>query len=157
MNAYKAYHEALAAQKRIPEAEPVIMQDADCAYLYAVYVIQGRWLEAEPVILKDSRYSYCYARDIIKGRWPEAEPTILKDAGYAYSYAMKIIKGRWSEAEETIAKSRWKDEYLESIFNEPVVTKDEVSDHWWKRRGLIGYYAPASLFKLSLLDMMVKE
>ena len=45
---------------------------------YALHVIKGRWPEAEPVIQQDAEYAYLYALNVIEGRWPEAESTIVK-------------------------------------------------------------------------------
>jgi len=160
MNAQDAYHETLIAENRIPEPELelIIMQDAQHAYYYAKYVLKGRWSEAEQTIMQDSYYAYCYAVDIVKGRWSEAEPTIMHDGHYAYLYARDIIKGRWPEAEEIIAHNPERIAlYAREYFNEPVVTKDEVSDLLWTQYHLPGYLAPARLFKASLLDIMVKE
>jgi hypothetical protein len=74
------------------------------AYLYAKYVIKGRWPEAEEVLSKSTHYAYHYARHVIKGRWPEGEKAIAKDPGYAYHYARHVIKGRFPEAEKTLLK-----------------------------------------------------
>lgn len=41
---------ALDAKKRIPELEPIILQNPVAACYYAVNVIKGEWKEAEPVI-----------------------------------------------------------------------------------------------------------
>jgi len=184
MKAYEAYTKALHAKKRMPELEFIILQDAECAYWYARDVIDDRWPEAELVIMQDAMYAHWYAVDVIKGRWPEAEPVIMHDAYYAYAYAYTIlkkrwpeaepvilqhvpdafryvrdvIKGRWLEAEETIAKSVYKNIYAQVyLSDEPVITKDKVDINLWQRKNAQGYFAPTSLFKVSLLDMMVEK
>jgi hypothetical protein len=81
-----------------------IIKSPKYAYLYARYVINGRWPEAEKTISKDPEHASEYARYVINGRWPEAEETIIKDPKGAYLYARFVIKGRWPEAEETIIK-----------------------------------------------------
>ncbi|HUW49376.1 MAG TPA: hypothetical protein VMW36_11590, partial [Patescibacteria group bacterium] len=50
-----------------------------------------------------AEWAYLYARYIIKGRWEEAEPVIASDPYQAYWYAKRIIKGKFKEAEKTIA------------------------------------------------------
>jgi len=185
MTPYEAYQIATNAQKRMPELEPIILQDTASSYCYAKDVIKGRWSEAEPAIMQDACFAAVYARDVIQGRWPEAEPLIassakdaycyakdvlnkrwaeveliiLQNEYYTYQYARYVIKGRWYEVEDMIAKSAYKDDYIKAFFSEQAVTRYEVSDYWWKRHGLTGYFAPASLFnqKPSLLDIMVSQ
>ena len=79
-------------------------------FLHVWLVIKGRWPEAEPIIMEDPNYAYLYAKDVIKGRWPEAEPTIKEYPQWACWYALNVIKGRWPEAEPTIRKNldTWK-------------------------------------------------
>lgn len=84
---------------RWPEVEPVIMMNSHYAYQYAKNVLQKRWPEAEPIIMKDLYRAYEYARDVINGRWLEVEPLIIKDARYSGIYARDVIKERWIEAE----------------------------------------------------------
>jgi hypothetical protein len=88
---------------RFPEAESVILRDAEIAYLYARDVIKDRWKEAEPIILKDPKIACLYSRDVIKGRWKEAEPIIMQSR-HVMHYIMKVLKKRWPEAEESIVK-----------------------------------------------------
>jgi len=114
-------------------------------------------LEAESTIMQDASYAYRYARDILKERWEDAETTISKDTEQTIYYCEKVIKGRWIEAEEMIAHSEWKDTYTFLFFKEKVVAKDEVDIETWNRKNLPGYFAPARLFKASLLDMMVRK
>lgn len=132
MTAYKAYNQAYKAQKRLPELEHFIMQDA--------------------------QWSYDYSRNVIKGRWLEAEPYIMQCYDCIYLYARDVIKGRWLEAEELISQSGWSSYYVNRFFDEPVVTKDRVDIIQWDRKKLPGYFAPASLFepKTSLLDMVIE-
>ncbi len=73
-----AYDLAKEKGKRVPEAEPAIMQDPSWAYRYALGVIGDRWPEAEPVIKQDPEMAYWHARFVIGDRWPEAEPVIMK-------------------------------------------------------------------------------
>jgi len=185
MNAEKAYREAKAAQKRIHELEPIIMQDTGYSFLYARDVVHGRWSEAEPIIMKHGYWAYAYAReiihmrwreaeeiiiqsalnayfyarDVIKERWLEAEPTILMIADSAYLYTRDVVQMRWPEAEKIVAQSKYKDDYVQEFFgDELVVTKDEVDIIQWERKNVQGYFAPASWFedKVSFLDMMVE-
>lgn len=82
------YHRAREFQRRIGEAERVIIENkaAMVAYLYAKDIIKGRWPEAESFISSDPHVAYLYAKDIIKGRWPEAENYILADSTYGEKY-----------------------------------------------------------------------
>lgn len=68
-------------------------------------------MEAEPALMKQPDYAYMYANYIIKGRWPEAEPYIMKEAFAVYYYAKVVIKGRWVEAEDVIREDEtyWED------------------------------------------------
>jgi hypothetical protein len=59
----------------------------------------------EESISKDPHYSYMYAKYIIKGRWPKGEESISKDPQYSCLYAKDIIKGRWPRGEDAIAKN----------------------------------------------------
>ena len=74
------------------------------AFLYAFYVIKGRWPEAEPYIKTRPFAAYSYARDVVKGQWLEAEPYIMKDPSSSHLYARYAIKGRWIDAESYIMK-----------------------------------------------------
>ena len=156
--AVEAYEKAVEAQKRLPELEPDIMQNAYISYLYTRDIIKCRWTEVEPNIMQDACDSYHYALDIIQRRWYEAEPIIMQDAIWAYLYARNVIKDRWLEAEEIIAKSINVNNYIKDFFDEPVITKDQVDTFVWDRKKLPGYFAPASMFedKISLLDMVIK-
>jgi hypothetical protein len=89
-------------ERRIPEAEPYIIEDPDAAFKYALYIIKSRWPEAEPYIIEDPDAADSYALYVIKGRWPEAEPYIIEDPIAASNYAAFVIKGRWPEAEPYI-------------------------------------------------------
>ena len=159
MTAGEAYEKAVVEQKRLPELEYLVLQDAYYAFYYAKNVIKERWCKAEPIIMQDAYLAYKYACDVIKGRWSEAEPTIMQFPLYTYRYALNIIKGRWLEAEPIIAKSNLVIPYIRDFFDEPVVTKDKVDIIEWERKKQVGYFAPARLFKnkVSLLDIMVIE
>jgi len=67
----EAYYKAITLGLRIPELEAIISKDAQCSYIYAKYVIKGRFILGEPVISKDAQYSYYYAKNVIKGRLPD--------------------------------------------------------------------------------------
>jgi len=94
MTPQEAYYKARESDKRIPKLEPIISKDAKYSYLYALYVIKGKWEIAEPVISQDAYLSCCYAKDVIKGRWEQGEAVISKDAYYSYCYAREVIKGK---------------------------------------------------------------
>ncbi len=87
------------------------------AYLYAKYVIDGRWVEVEPVIMKNPHYAYQYAKNVLQKRWPDAEPYIMKDLYRAYLYAKYVIDGRWLEAEQYMDKKGISYRFYKSSFN----------------------------------------
>jgi len=43
------------------------------AYWYACFVLKARWPEAEDIILKDAQAASSYARYVLKSRWIAAE------------------------------------------------------------------------------------
>jgi hypothetical protein len=75
---------------RSPNLEQYIMHIPMAAYLYARYVIKGRWPEGEPAIATHPQAAYQYARDIIRGRWPEGEAAIDKDPIAAGCYSQML-------------------------------------------------------------------
>jgi hypothetical protein len=48
--------------------ELIIKKDPNCAYLYAKYVIKGRWKEGEETIKKNPQYAIFYAQEVIGDR-----------------------------------------------------------------------------------------
>jgi len=94
MTPARAYYKAKSLGKRIPEFEPIILEDAYWSYNYAHHVIKGRWELAEPIISKDVNYSYIYARDVIKGRWEIGEEAISKNSVHSFWYAQDLLKSR---------------------------------------------------------------
>lgn len=91
-------------KKLLARNTDVIIKDPKAIYMYADYVIQGRWEEGEPYIMKNTKWAVAYARGVIKGRFEAAEPYIMKDAAKAFLYASNIFQGRWEEAEPYIMK-----------------------------------------------------
>jgi len=73
MTPYQAYEKAIKSGERIPELEPFISKNAFYSYLYAIYVIKGRFILAEPVISNsnDSYLSFYYAICVMKGKLPD--------------------------------------------------------------------------------------
>ena len=157
---YDLFNKIIQDGKRVPNLETSIMVDAQCAYMYALHVLQTRWTEAEPFILQDLDWVNYYANDVIHGRWPEAEKEILRkqDAIAACCYAIDVVQGRWPEAEELISKSEEQQEtYLDCFFpNTLVVNKSEAGPGFWRRHELDGYFAPEleSHSKVSMLDFL---
>jgi len=94
MTPQEAYYKALSLGLRIPELEPLIIQDAHWSHYYALDVIEGRFVLGEPFISQDAYYSYWYAKDIIKGKWELGEAAISKNAFYSFFYAKYVIKGK---------------------------------------------------------------
>jgi hypothetical protein len=92
----------------------IVITTPEMAYIFARYVLEGRFLEAEPYIAKSPRYSYQYAYEVVNKdnrytddkleRWPVGEPAMMTDPVYAGYYARVIMKKRWEEAEPVIMK-----------------------------------------------------
>ena len=97
MTPSQAYNKCLDNNKRDKELEPIIIKDPESAYLYARFIIRGRWIEAEDIISADSKLAFWYAQLVIKGRWKEAEDIIATDPRWAYLYAHDIIGGKLPE------------------------------------------------------------
>ena len=76
---YNALDNLLECDTYPDEIIHIIKKDSNHSYLYAFYVIGGRWIEAEHYIMKNSIDAFYYARNVIKGRWEEAEANISKD------------------------------------------------------------------------------
>jgi hypothetical protein len=97
LDAERAYQYWLFEQhndRRWPEAEKVIAQDAEYAYRYAEKFYMGRWPEAEKVIAQNAKLAYWYARDIIEDRFPEGEAAIEADPKFRAKYTHMLDKWR---------------------------------------------------------------
>ncbi len=94
-----------------------IASDPYFAYVYANYVIKGRFPEGEPAIASDPKYALWYARNIINGRFPEGEKAIASDPHDAYWYAKYIIKGRFPEGEKAIASDPYHNNLYQKLLN----------------------------------------
>jgi len=142
MTPKEAYYKAKYSEKRIPELEPTISQDAYCSYLYATELIKGKFILGELTISKNAYYSYGYARDVIKDRWEIAEPTISKNAYSSYYYAKNVIKGRFILAEPAISQdSYWSYYYAlhvikgklpDFMHNQMILSNDEYAKKYIK-------------------------
>jgi hypothetical protein len=109
---YAAYEYAKnVAKKRVPELEPLILDDTGVAYEYAYDVVKGRWPEAEKMFSNtDPSLAYGYAKNNLKDRWinipgipkviaKKAEKNIMSEPDIAIDYIKDVIKDRWYEAE----------------------------------------------------------
>jgi hypothetical protein len=94
MTPYEAYSKAVNAGKRLPELEPIVLQDAGCSCHYAQNIIGGRWEEGEQVIATNSYWAYEYAKEIIKGKWGEGEAVIATNRDHAHFYICNVLKWR---------------------------------------------------------------
>jgi hypothetical protein len=56
------FNHAVKMKERMPNIEPLIVQNPKYAYNYAKKVMGDRWVEAEPYIMADSNYARHYAR-----------------------------------------------------------------------------------------------
>ena len=97
-------HYASRTGGRVPEFEPLFIQDADAASDYASGSIHGRWLEAEEIIATSSGAALNYARKVIAGRWEPGEAAIATNPKDSYWYASYVLKGSFPEGEAEIAK-----------------------------------------------------
>lgn len=107
----QAYNYCLKFGKRIPKLEKMIATDARHSYLYAKYIVKGRFKLGEKKIATDVYYSYWYAKDVIKGRFELGEPIIATNTYYSYRYAFTVIKGRFELGEKLILNSVFAKDY----------------------------------------------
>ena len=76
----------------------------------------------------DPEWAYLYAIYVLGGRFPEGEAAIATGPNLAYSYAKYVIGGRWPEGEEAIATDPyWTKEYLELF---PEARREWVMRGW---------------------------
>ena len=107
-------YERIQAGDKDPMLVDAVASDAKYAYLYARYIIKGRFPKGEKAIASDPEYAYWYAFYVIKDRFPEGEKVIASSPFYAYWYARDVINDRWPEGEKVIASdpdyaSKYKD------------------------------------------------
>lgn len=81
MNSAKdAYEYCVAAKKRVPELEVLILEHDWYTFLYTLELVKERWPAAEKTILQSEKVTSLlyYAKHIIKGRWLEAEAIMFE-------------------------------------------------------------------------------
>ena len=66
--------------------------NAKDAYLYAKYVVKGRFKKGEDAISMDHVYAYLYAKYAVKGRFKKGEDAISMDPYYTYWYARNVLR-----------------------------------------------------------------
>lgn len=146
-DAKKAFDYAEKNNKPYPEGEKAIAGDAEYAFQYAKFILEGPFPIGEDVILQNPEYAFRYATSVLKKPWPKGEdiiasnlytaigyanflpkkqkfpkgePIISTNAEYAYDYAKK--NGPWpngSIAEKTIShSSKWEPKYLMNILKD---------------------------------------
>lgn len=71
MNSKLAFEKCRDSKQRISELEPIIARSAKYSYLYARFIVQGRFELGEKKIFKSIEYSCRYACSAIKGKLPE--------------------------------------------------------------------------------------
>lgn len=71
--------------KELEPIEHIIKTHSYYSYMYAKYVIKGRWISAEYIIMKDPWAAFSYAQHVMKERWLEAEP-YMKQHRYAWHH-----------------------------------------------------------------------
>jgi len=92
---------ALVNGERWIEAEATIMNDAYCAYTYAIHVLRNRWKKAEATIMTDPHCAYIYASNVLRGPWLEAEETIMKNNLFWFLYKNRFdLRHRLSAPEK---------------------------------------------------------
>jgi hypothetical protein len=128
--------------KICPELERTISGHPIYAMLYAVEILNARWLIAEPVIVANSFSSFAYASSF-GFRWEVAEKMMLEQKmhhSYSFTYpqwgclyARNVIKGRWEQAEPIIATDPyWAYSYALNVlkgrfeFGEPIIAKNRT-------------------------------
>lgn len=95
MTPHEAFKKALV-EGRSRDLETIILRSPEFAYLYARFVIEGRWLQAEELILTDnSGYEERYLTDVLKKDMVLIKSTPL----LAANYAVYVMEDRWSEIE----------------------------------------------------------
>lgn len=99
----RAIEYAKQVGQRVPELEPLILQDKDITARYLLSGLPGRWKPGEEAIKDDPWWVLKYARDVIGGRWPEGEAVFKGAPIPAYKYAVNVAMERVPELEPTIA------------------------------------------------------
>lgn len=83
---------ARSVGERVPELEPLILEDPWVAFEYAQYVVGERWLEAEMVIRGDPIIAYQYVTRVARERVPSLEPTLAAAPSWALRYTERILR-----------------------------------------------------------------
>ena len=94
LDLYSLYYHPLDATmgcKYADEIMHIIKKDAECAYLHA-RITDTRWSEAEPYIMTNSYCTYMYAKFVMRERWPEAEPIIESDEYWWMRYKKEFLE-----------------------------------------------------------------
>ena len=70
-----------------------LVHDKYYSFIYAKYVIQGRFELGEGMIATDALFSYRYAVEVIKERFELGEKAISTDPAYSFAYTRNVLKG----------------------------------------------------------------
>ena len=112
------YCEARSNRTRMPRQEHLLARDPQIAYLYALKVLNGRFVEGEEAISRSPEWAVRYARFVLERRFKIAERFIAQDTRWAYEYAIKVVKDRLPKGMHRRMKSMAGDhfakKYLES-------------------------------------------
>src|SRR5229473_6592586 len=87
--AWNRYNDNILELKK---REHLWKKNVRCSYLYALDILNGRFLEGEAIIATSAHWSCWYAADAIKRRFPEGEAAIVMSALYSYYYALYALK-----------------------------------------------------------------
>lgn len=98
-----------------PLVEPIIMQEPETTYLYAVK-FKGPWPEAEPMLMKDGQFTSLYAEYVIKRPWPDAEPYINKGPYWAKDDYNEFVK-KFNNNKQPIKENA---EQIQLLINNPL-------------------------------------
>ena len=89
--------------EELKKREAAIATEAQFAYYYANYILEGAFPAGEEAIATDTWRAYCYALNVLKGPFALGEAAISKSAEPAFDYAHDVLKGPFPAGEAAIA------------------------------------------------------
>lgn len=107
--AYRAQQERQKAEGsdfvRDPNAEQIILQKFETAFLYSKFVLKGPWPEFEAAMdaapptsnVGSIRAIYNYAQDVKRGPVPGGEKHLANNGEIAADYAVNILETKWAD------------------------------------------------------------
>jgi len=112
------------------EAENIIADNPQCAYIYARQVLKRRFFTGEKSIAKHPRLALAYAQNVLKGRFPAGEDAIAKSAELSLTYA-NFLNEPFLKGEVSMRKvdSIW-DEYKNAPYYHDLCNVVYDPDHY---------------------------